>query len=98
LTFSKRYGKLRQKHQELCRIVAENRTFAIREQVNHLRTLGDCFVTEPANAKKLFKTTGGTYIEVPMEYRASQYDHTADTYIKKKLSQRMYCLTDGTKV
>ena len=53
--FSKRYGKLRQKYQELCRIAAENRTFAIREQVNHLRTLGDCFVTEPANAKKLQK-------------------------------------------
>ena len=107
--------------------------------MNHLRTLGDCFVTEPANAKKLqkranpeiktdkkgrmkrkkrfggsiknrcpgymqvkakqlFETTGGAYIEVPMEYRASQYDHIADTYIKKKLSQRMYCLTDGTKV
>ena len=137
--FSKRYGRLRQKHQELCRIAAENRAFAIKEQVNHLRTLGDCFVTEPANAKKLqkranpeiktdkkgrmkrkkrfgrsiknrcpgymqakakqlFESTGGTYIEVPMEYRASQYDHTADTYIKKKLSQRMYCLTDGTKV
>ena len=137
--FSKHYGKLRQKHQELCRIAAENRAFAIREQVNRLRTLGDYFVTEPANAKKLqkranpevktdkngqmkrknrfgrsiknrcpgymqakakqlFESTGGTYIEVPMEYRASQYDHTADTYIKKKLSQRMYCLSDGTKV
>ena len=137
--FSKRYGRLRRKHQELCRIAAENRAFAIKEQVNHLRTLGDCFVTEPANAKKLqkranpevetnkngrmkrkkrfgrsiknrcpgymqakakqlFESTGGTYIEVPMEYRASQYDHTADTYIKKKLSQRMYCLSDGTKV
>ena len=44
------------------------------------------------------ESTGGTYIEVPMEYRASQYDHTADTYIKKKLSQRMYCLSDGIKV
>ena len=51
-----------------------------------------------AKAKQLFESTGGTYIEVPMDYRASQYDHTADAYIKKKLSQRMYCLTDGTKV
>lgn len=45
-----------------------------------------------------FKTSGGTYIEVPNNYRASQYDHTADDYIKKKLSDRMYKLTDGTLV
>ena len=48
--------------------------------------------------EKKFKTTGGTYIEVPMNYRASQYDHTADDYIKKKLSDRMYKLRDGTVV
>ena len=137
--FSKRYQKLRQRHQELCRIAAENRALAIREQVNHLRTLGDCFITEPPNAKKLqkranpenpvdkngrmkrkkrfgrsiknrcpgylqakakqlFESTGGKYVEVPTLYRASQYDHTSDTYIPKKLSQRMYHLTDGTKV
>ena len=137
--FSKRYQKLRQRHQELCRIAAENRALAIREQVNHLRSLGDCFITEPQNAKKLqkranpenpvdkngrmkrkkrfgrsiknrcpgylqakakqlFESTGGTYVEVPILYRASQYDHTLDTYIPKKLSQRMYHLTDGTKV
>ena len=40
----------------------------------------------------------GTYIEVPNDYRASQYDHTADDYIKKKLSGRMYHLADGTLV
>ena len=137
--FSKRYQKLRQRHQELCRIAAENRALAIREQTNHLRTLGDCFITEPPNAKKLqkranpenpvdkngrmkrkkrfgrsiknrcpsylqakakqlFESTGGKYVEVPTLYRASQYDHTSDTYIPKKLSQRMYHLTDGTKV
>ena len=33
-----------------------------------------------------------------MDYRASQYDHTADDYIKKTLSQRMYRLADGTLV
>ena len=38
------------------------------------------------------------YVEVPILYRASQYDHTSDTYIPKKLSQRMYHLADGTKV
>ena len=48
--------------------------------------------------EKKFKVTGGTYIEVPNNYRASQYDHTADDYIKKKLSDRLYKLRDGTEV
>ena len=48
--------------------------------------------------ERKFKTTGGTYIEVPNNYRASQYDHTADDYIKKKLSDRLYRLKDGTLV
>ena len=135
---SNRYKKLREKHAELCRINAENRHYAINEDVNHLRSLGDVFVTEPKNAKKLqkrakettvnekgkynrkkrfgksiqnrccgyfqeqvkqkFTRTGGIYIEVPNDYRASQYDHTADDYIKKKLSDRMYHLSDGTLV
>ena len=51
-----------------------------------------------AAVEEKFKTTGGTYIEVPDDYRASQYDHTADDYIKKKLSDRMYHLADGTLV
>ena len=51
-----------------------------------------------ATVDEKFKTTGGTYIEVPNDYRASQYDHTADDYIKKKLSDRMYHLADGTLV
>ncbi len=51
-----------------------------------------------ATVEEKFKTTGGTYIEVPNDYRASQYDHTADEYIKKKLSDRMYHLSDGTLV
>ena len=48
--------------------------------------------------EKKFKITGGTYIEVPNNYRASQYDHTADDYIKKKLSDRLYRLRDETLV
>ena len=136
--YSNHYKKLKAKHVELCRINAINRQFAINEDSNHLRSLGDTFVTEPKNASKLmkrvkettknskgkfnkkkrfgksiknrcpssfqttiekkFKVTGGTYIEVPNNYRASQYDHTADDYIKKKLSDRMYKLTDGTLV
>ena len=130
---------LRYKHAELCRKNAINRHLAINEDANHLRSLGDIFITEPKNASKLmkrakettinektgkinrkkrfgksiknrcpggfqstveakFNSTGGAYIEVPYNYRASQYDHIADDYIKKKLSQRMYNLTDGTKV
>ena len=136
--YSNHYKKLKTKHSELCRINAINRQLAINEDANHLRSLGDVFVTEPKNANKLmkrakettinskgkfnkkkrfgksiknrcpsgfqstierkFKVSGGTYIEVPNHYRASQYDHTADDYIKKKLSDRMYYLTDGTIV
>lgn len=48
--------------------------------------------------EKKFKHTGGTYIEVSNDYRASQYDHTVDDYIKKKLHQRMYRLQDDTLV
>lgn len=48
--------------------------------------------------KDVFTATGGTYIEVSRSYRASQYDHTADEYIPKGLSQRMYRVQDGTLV
>ena len=51
-----------------------------------------------AQAKAKFERTGGVYIEVPVTYRASQYDHTCNKYIKKALSQRMYELADGTRV
>ena len=136
--YSNRYKKLKARHTELCRINAVNRQLAINEDANHLRSIGDTFITEPKNASKLmkrakettknskgrfnrkkrfgrsvknrcpggfqttvekkFKVTGGTYIEVPNNYRASQYDHTADDYIKKKLSDRLYKLRDGTEV
>lgn len=45
-----------------------------------------------------FQNTGGIYIEVPNNYKASQYDHTADAYIKKDLNDRYYTLSDGTMV
>lgn len=136
--YSNHYKKLESRHSELCRINAVNRHLAVNEDANHLRSLGDIFVTEPKNASKLmrrtkettknskgkynkkkrfgksiknrcpsgfqttvekkFKISGGTYIEVPDNYRASQYDHTADDYIKKKLSDRLYKLRDGTEV
>ncbi|MDY4067778.1 hypothetical protein, partial [Bullifex sp.] len=136
--YSNHYKKLKAKYYELCRINAVNRQLAINEDANHLRSLGDTFVTEVKNAGRLmkraketakndkgrfirkkrfgksiknrcpskfqttvqnkFKVTGGTYIEVQNNYRASQYDHTADEYIKKKLSDRLYKLRDGTEV
>ena len=136
--YSNHYKRLKAKHTEMCRLNAINRQLAINEDANHLRSLGDTFVTEPKNASKLmkrakettrnaegkynkkkrfgksvknrcpggfqvavekkFKVTGGIYIEVPNNYRASQYDHTADDYIKKKLSDRLYKLRDGTEV
>ena len=136
--YSNHYKKLKAKHAELCRINAISRQLAMKEDANHLRSLGDIFVTEPKNASKLmkrakettvnkngkfnkkkrfgksiknrcpggfqstiekkFKTSGGTYIEVPNNYRASQYDHTGGNYKKKKLSDRFYPLQDGTVV
>ncbi|WP_199409972.1 hypothetical protein, partial [Catenibacterium sp. AM22-15] len=127
--YSNHYKKLKTKHSELCRINAINRQLAINEDANHLRSLGDVFITEPKNAGKLmrrvkettvnskgkfnrkkrfgrsiknrcpsgfqaaveqkFKVSGGIYIEVSNDYRASQYDHTVDDYIKKRLSDRM---------
>ena len=128
--YSNRYKKLKARHTELCRINAVNRQLAINEDANHLRSIGDTFITEPkivgklmkrakettknskgrfnrkkrfgrsvknrcpggfqTTVEKKFKVTGGTYIEVPNYYRASQYDHTADDYIKKQLSDRLY--------
>ena len=136
--YSKHYKKIKAKHAQLCRINATNRQLAIKEDANHLRSLGDVLITEPKNASKLmkrakdttvnekgkfnkkkrfgksiknrcpggfqaavekkFKISGGIYIEVPNDYRASQYDHTANEYIKKKLSDRMYQLRDKTLV
>lgn len=42
--------------------------------------------------KQKFENTGGIYREVDNTYKASQYDHTVDDYIKKKLSERMFKL------
>jgi len=134
---SRRYLELREHHAELCRKNADSRKFAICEQVNHLRHLGDILITEPPNAKKLqkkgdrgkdkngrekrrkrfgksiqnrcpgtfqarlkarFLSTGGEYHEVPGMFRASQYDHTNQQYVKKALGTRLYRLSDSTPV
>ena len=138
-TFSKNYMEDRKKLSGLQRKNSINRHLAIREDVNHIRSLGDVFITEPRNARKLmirsketsvnektgkanrkkrfgksirnrcpgyfqsqaemkFTLTGGRYIEVPYGYRASQYDHTNGEYVKRKLAQRMFTLSDGTAV
>ena len=51
-----------------------------------------------AKVKAKFQSTGGKYIEVAKNFRASQYDHTCNDYIKKELSDRMFNLSDGTRV
>lgn len=161
LVKSKRYLKLQEAHAELCRKNTESRKYAIREDANHLRSLGDELITEKPNFKALqkrakkedpseqagqakpdskgtgcvkdtldkgslkknkrrkrfgkslmnrcpgmfqaelkakFESTGGSYHEVDKMFRASQYDHTADDHVKKKLSQRMFPQADGTVV
>ncbi|RHS00208.1 hypothetical protein DWW20_16695, partial [Ruminococcus sp. AF14-5] len=52
---SNRYKKLHSQYRNICRIAAENRHLAINEEVNHMRALGNVFITEPKNAKKLQK-------------------------------------------
>ena len=39
---------------------------------------------------------GGTYIEVPNDYRASQYDYTADDYMTKNID-RDRCVSEFEK-
>ncbi len=51
-----------------------------------------------SHVKEVFLLTGGKYFEVPYDYRASQYDHTNGEYVKRKLSLRMFSLSDGTIV
>ena len=136
---SRNYIKERKMLSELQRKNSISRHLAIREDVNHIRSLGDVFITEPKNAKKLmarakettvnentgkmnkkkrfgksvrnrcpgyfqshakdvFLLTGGKYFEVPYDYRASQYDHTNGEYVKRRLSERIFHLSDGTMV
>ena len=106
--YSDRYKKLKAKHAELCRINAVNKrakktTVNSKGRFNKKKRFGKsiknrCPSGFQTTIEKKFKVTGGAYIEVPNNYRASQYDHTADDYIKKKLSDRLYRLRDGTLV
>lgn len=51
-----------------------------------------------AYAKTVFESTGGHYYEVDNKFRASQYDHKANAYVKKKLSQRWHEFSDQTRI
>ena len=66
--YSNHYKKLKAKHSELCRINAINRQLAINEDANHLRSLGDVFITEPKNASKLMKRTKDTTVIVKVSF------------------------------
>lgn len=61
-TWSNRYRKLKARHSELCRINAINRHLSINEDVNHIRELGDVFITEPKNSAKLQKRARKTTV------------------------------------
>ena len=52
---SHRYKKLQMAFRELCRKNAESRSLAIKEEVNHIRSLGNVVITEPPNFKALQK-------------------------------------------
>ena len=60
--YSNHYKKLKAKHAEFCRINAINRHLAINEDANHLRSIGDVFITEPKNAAKLMKRASKTTV------------------------------------
>lgn len=78
---------------------AKNTTFNSKGKCNRKKRFGKsiknrCCGYFQSQIEKKFKCTNGTYIKVPNDYRASQYDHTADDFIKKKLSDRMYKLSE----
>ncbi|MBQ7524649.1 MAG: hypothetical protein IJT08_03520 [Alphaproteobacteria bacterium] len=129
---------------------AASRKYAIQQEVNELRALGDELIIEPSNAKAMQKRSkkpaedskktitiekadgttrtinlkkrkkrhgrsilhrcpgffqseckkkfGSGYHEVDRMFRASQYDHKLNSYVKKKLSERWHIFSDGTRV
>ena len=59
---SRHYKELQKQYRNISRIASENRHLAINEEVNHLRSLGDVFITELQNAKALQKRAQKTTI------------------------------------
>lgn len=135
-TRSKRYYQYQGEYREICRKERLNREYGIREQVNHLRSLGSTFITEdqsvaswakkakPGQTRKtksgktkncrrarfgksvqsfapgLFTSVckekfGDGFITVDRMFRASQYDHETNEYVKKPLSQRKHYHSRG---
>ena len=57
----------------------------------------------PASFVSIYKTSvenlGGTFLLVnTIKFKASQYDHTTQRPVKKRLSQRCHTFSDGTKI
>ncbi len=57
----------------------------------------------PASFVSIYKTSvenlGGTFLLVnTIKFKASQYDHTTQKLVKKRLSQRWHIFSDGTKI
>ena len=61
---SKNYIKLSNKYSNMCRIAASSRSYAINEDVNLIRTLGDTLLTETMNFKGLQKRAKETTINI----------------------------------
>ncbi len=147
---SKHYRRLQYLVQEQQRRDSDSRKYAIQEDANRIRSLGNELVIEPPNAKALQRRSkkpaeksdktievkqkdgitktvqknkrkkrfgrsvlhrcpgafqadlkkkfGNGYHEVAGNFRASQYDHIMDNYIKKKLDERWHTFLDGRKV
>ena len=84
---SNRYKKLHSQYRNICRIAAENRHLAINEEVNHMRALGNVFITEPKNAKKLQKCSKKTeHQDKPSIFQKS--DDTKQLVYKYKRKKR----------
>ena len=133
---SKAYLSYQSEYREICRKERLNREYGIREQVNHLRTLGCEMVTEDQSvsswarkakpggmridsrgrkrckSRKRFgkgvqehapglftkvckEKFGDGFVVVDKMFRASQYDHELDDYVKKPLSQRRHYHSHG---
>ncbi|MCD8326539.1 MAG: hypothetical protein LUC90_07630 [Lachnospiraceae bacterium] len=97
ITEPKNAGKLKRKAKEPKVTVREDGTKKFSRRKRFGRSIQNrCPGQFQEELKHKFRDAH--YIVVPSKYRASQYDHTANQFIKKELNQRMYSLSDGTKV
>ena len=61
---TKNYVKLRCKYSNMCRIAASSRSYAINEDVNIIRTLGDTLLTETMNIVALQRRAKKTTVNI----------------------------------